>query len=93
MLLRSYDGDLASQLRLFAETVQWVAGVQDTTKFPHSAICQVEIYRGGDHPVAKATAFYVGRRMLLTNAHVVHNATKLVVIPGKNEPHPKRGRL
>jgi V8-like Glu-specific endopeptidase len=83
VLLRSYDGDLGSQLRLFAETVQWVAGVADTTKFPHSAICKVEIWKSGSLQ-GWATAFYVGRRMLMTNAHVVNDGDTFVIIPGKN---------
>ncbi len=83
VLLRSYDGDLASQLRLFAETVQWVAGVDDTSRFPHSAICKLELWKNGSLQ-GWATGFYVGRRMLLTNAHVVNDADTLVVIPGKN---------
>ena len=83
VLLRSYDGDLASQIRLFAETVAWIAGVSDTSRLPHSAICHLLIYNGATLR-GRATAFYIGRNLLMTNAHVVTGSTRLVVIPGKN---------
>ena len=83
VLLRSYDGDLASQIRLFAETAVWIAGVFDTSRLPHSAICHVLVYNG-DVLKGRATAFYIGRNLLMTNAHVVKSNTRLVVIPGKN---------
>ena len=83
VLLRSYDGGLLSQIRLFAETAAWIAGVSDTSRLPHSAICLVLVYNG-DVLKGRATAFYIGRNLLMTNAHVVKGHTKLVVIPGKN---------
>jgi V8-like Glu-specific endopeptidase/cell wall-associated NlpC family hydrolase len=83
VLLRAYNGDLASQLRLFAETAQWIAGVADTTHLPHSAICHVLVY-AGDTLKGRATAFYIGRNLLMTNAHVLKGHTRMVVIPGKN---------
>lgn len=83
VLLRSYNGDLLSQIRLFAETAAWIAGVSDTSRSPHSAICHVLIYVG-EKLKGRATAFYVGRNLLMTNAHVVKGHTRMVVIPGKN---------
>ena len=83
VLLRAYNGDLASQLRLFAETAQWIAGVSDTTQLPHSAICHVLVY-AGETLKGRATAFYIGRNLLMTNAHVLKGHTRMVVIPGKN---------
>lgn len=82
VLLRAYNGTLGDQIRLFADTVKWVAGVDDTRALPHSAIGQVLCYNG-DRMIGKATAFFISPRLLLTNAHVVSGCTKLVIIPGK----------
>ena len=82
VLLRAYNGTLGDQIRLFADTVKWVAGVDDTHALPHSAIGQVLCYNG-DRMIGKATAFFIAPRLLLTNAHVVSGCTKLVIIPGK----------
>lgn len=83
VLLRAYNGDLLSQLRLFAETAQWIAGVSDTRALPHSAICHLLLYNGQTLR-GRATGFYIGPKMLMTNAHVVTGTTRMVVIPGKN---------
>ena len=83
VLLRAYNGDLASQIQLFTETAAWIAGVSDTSRIPHSAICHVLVY-AGDVLKGRATAFYIGRNLLMTNAHVVRGHTRMVVIPGKN---------
>lgn len=83
VLLRAYDGDLLSQLRLFAETAQWIAGVADTRALPHSAICHLLLYNAQGLR-GRATGFYIGPKLLMTNAHVVHGTTRMVVIPGKN---------
>ena len=82
-VLRSYNGDLASQVAMFVGTVAWVAGVHDTSRIPHSAICKILTFNG-DTPRLAGTAFFVGRRTLLTNAHMVQGCTRIVVIPGKN---------
>lgn len=83
LLLRDYNGGLADQLRLFAESVQWFAGVPDTRGFPHSAICQVfDPARGAE--AEQGTAFFIGRNLLLTAAHVVAGKSSLVFVPGKN---------
>jgi len=82
-VIPSFNGDLASQIQWFFGTVAFVAGVADTRQMPHSAICQVLCYNGDTH-IGNATAFYIGRRLLLTNAHVVNGCTRMVVIPGKN---------
>ncbi len=58
---------------------QWIAGVPNTSFFPHSAICQIVRDDGG-----AGTGFYIGPNHLLTAAHVVEGATSLTVIPGKN---------
>ena len=83
LLLRDYNAGLLEQLRFFAESVKWFAGVPDTRGFPHSAICQV--FNPAAGPEAEhGTAFYIGRNLLLTNAHVVQGKSSLVFVPGKN---------
>ncbi len=58
---------------------QWIAGVSDTSFFPHSAICQLVRDDGG-----AGTGFYVTTDRILTAAHVVEGANSITVIPGKN---------
>jgi V8-like Glu-specific endopeptidase/cell wall-associated NlpC family hydrolase len=83
LLLRDYNGGLLEQLRFFGESVQWFAGVNNTRDFPHSAICQVfDPARGPE--AEQGTAFYIGRNLLLTAAHVVDGKSSLIIVPGKN---------
>lgn len=83
LLLRDYNGGLLDQLRFMAESVQWFAGVSNTRDFPHSAICQVfDPARGAE--AEQGTAFYIGRNLLLTAAHVVDGMNSLIFVPGKN---------
>ena len=83
VVLRSYDGTLDSQLRLFGESVGWIAGVPDTRQFPHSAICFVaDVATGPDQE--HGSAFFVGRNLLVTAAHVVQGKSRLGFVPGKN---------
>lgn len=83
LLLKDYNGGLLEQLRFFGESVQWFAGVNDTRSFPHSAICQVfDPTQGAE--AEHGTAFYIGRNLLLTAAHVVAGKTSLIIVPGKN---------
>jgi V8-like Glu-specific endopeptidase len=84
LLVKNYGGGgLAEQIKFFADSVAWFAGVPSTGAFPHSAICQVRIpISGGD--TESATAFYIGPRLLLTAAHVVSGADSLIIVPGKN---------
>jgi V8-like Glu-specific endopeptidase len=82
-LVRSYNGGLLEQLRFLAGSVAWFAGVSDTRSFPHSAICQVIDPAQGPE-VERGTAFYIGRNLLLTAAHVVDGMSRLVFVPGKN---------
>ncbi|MDB5915682.1 MAG: hypothetical protein JWP22_4357, partial [Ramlibacter sp.] len=83
LLLKDYNGGLLEQLRFFGESVQWFAGVTDTRNFPHSAICQVFDPAQGTE-AEHGTAFYIGRNLLLTAAHVVAGKSSLIVVPGKN---------
>lgn len=82
-LVRSYNGGLLEQLRFFAGSVAWFAGVSNTRDFPHSAICQVIDPSGGPEN-EHGTAFYIGRNLLLTAAHVVDGMNSLVFVPGKS---------
>jgi len=82
-LVRAYNGGLLEQLRFLAESAQWFAGVPNTRGFPHSAICQVfDPTRGAE--AEQGTAFYIGRNLLLTAAHVVAGKNSLIFVPGKN---------
>jgi V8-like Glu-specific endopeptidase/cell wall-associated NlpC family hydrolase len=83
LLLRDYNGGLLEQLRFFGESVSWFAGVTDTRNFPHSAICQVFDPAIGPEG-ERGTAFYIGRNLLLTAAHVVDGVSNLIIVPGKN---------
>ncbi|NML44212.1 trypsin-like serine protease [Ramlibacter sp. G-1-2-2] len=83
LLLHDYNEGLLEQLRFFVESAQWFAGVPDTHGFPHSAICQVfDPARGPE--VEQGTAFFIGRNLLLTAAHVVDGKNSLIFVPGKN---------
>jgi hypothetical protein len=59
---------------------QWMAGVQDTSFFPHSAICKIR----RDDDGRSGTGFYIGPNHVLTAAHVVEGTNSLTIIPGKN---------
>ncbi len=62
---------------------RWRAGVQDTTIFPHSAICRFRIFKSDGEYIG--TGFYIDRDLILTCAHNVDGASSLTVIPGKND--------
>ena len=70
-------------MRTFRETVSWFAGANDTSDFPQSAICQVFDPSQGTE-AEHGTAFYIGRNLLLTAAHVVAGQSSLIIVPGKN---------
>jgi V8-like Glu-specific endopeptidase len=72
-------GALQSQLDFQTRYKQWVAGVPDTSFFPHSAICQLVRDDGGF-----GTGTYIAPDRILTAAHVVEGANSITVIPGKN---------
>lgn len=83
LMLKDYNGGLLEQLKFFAESVNWFAGVPNTRIFPHSAICQV--FDPSQGPEAEhGTAFYIGKNLLLTAAHVVDGMSSLAIVPGKN---------
>jgi V8-like Glu-specific endopeptidase/uncharacterized protein YycO len=72
---------LRDQSGFLAGSVAWFVGVEDTTAFPHSAICQV---RTADTDEEIGSAFYIGPNLLLTAAHVVSGSSSLTFVPGKN---------
>lgn len=66
-----------------ARRERWRAGVQDTTIFPHSAICQLRTTTPNGNFLG--TGAYIDRDLILTCAHVCDGATSITVIPGKND--------
>ncbi len=62
---------------------EWFAGVPNTTVFPHSAICLLEMQDAAGN-TARGTGFYIGRNRILTCAHNLHNQASVTIIPGKN---------
>ncbi|MGH8077917.1 MAG: N-acetylmuramoyl-L-alanine amidase, partial [Lysobacter sp.] len=62
---------------------EWFAGVPNTTIFPHSAICLLEMRDSGGN-VARGTGFYIGRNRILTCGHNLHGMASVEIIPGKN---------
>lgn len=75
---------LSSQADAFSlAREEWFAGVPDTTIFPHSAICLLEM-RSASGGMARGTGFYIGRNRILTCAHNLHGKASVEIIPGKN---------
>jgi V8-like Glu-specific endopeptidase len=59
--------------------VTFVAGVSDTSVFPFSAICRLELPDSG-----WGTGFYISNDKILTAGHVTTGQTAIDVVPGKN---------
>jgi V8-like Glu-specific endopeptidase len=57
--------------------------VPNTTIFPHSAICLLEMDDGSGGG-GRGTGFYIGRNRILTCAHNLHGMASVTIIPGKN---------
>ncbi|MGY3264874.1 N-acetylmuramoyl-L-alanine amidase [Lysobacter sp. HA35] len=75
---------LRTQIGFFAASVQWWAGVENTTVMPHSAICQARRADGSADGTQHGTAFFIAPNLLLTAAHVVDGQSELIIVPGKN---------
>ncbi|MCA1714584.1 MAG: trypsin-like peptidase domain-containing protein, partial [Gammaproteobacteria bacterium] len=75
---------LRTQIGFFAASVQWWAGVEDTTVAPHSAICQARTVDGSAEGGQHGSAFFIAPNLLLTAAHVVDGQSELIIVPGKN---------
>jgi len=62
---------------------EWFMGVADTTQFPHSAICQLNMTApNGDGYMG--TGFYIGNNRILTCAHNLDGMASVTIIPGRN---------
>ena len=75
---------LRTQVGFFAASVQWWAGVDNTTVAPHSAICQARRVDGSVEGGQHGSAFFIAPNLLLTAAHVVADESELMIVPGKN---------
>ncbi len=65
----------------------WSRGVDDTSQFPFSAICHLQM-TATDGQVYTGTGFYIARDRVLTCGHNIHfggvSTSSVVVTPGKN---------
>lgn len=62
---------------------EWYVGVDDTSSFPHSAICQLHM-TAPDGKAYTGTGFYIGRDRILTCAHNLHGKSSVRITPGRN---------
>ena len=62
---------------------EWFVGVPNTSLFPHSAICQLNM-TAPDGSQYGGTGFYIGRNRILTCAHNLHGMSRCEIIPGRN---------
>ena len=65
------------------EREEWFAGVPNTTIFPHSAICQLEMTNASGSTY-QGTGFYIGTNRILTCAHNLSGMSSVKIIPGRN---------
>ncbi|MCA1714585.1 MAG: hypothetical protein LC715_05540, partial [Gammaproteobacteria bacterium] len=57
---------------------EWYVGVEDTSAFPHSAICHLRM-TAADGRQYTGTGFYVGRTRILTCAHNLHGMSTVQI--------------
>jgi len=62
---------------------EWYVGVQDTSSFPHSAICFLRM-TAPDGTAYTGTGFYIGRNRILTCAHNLSGMSTVQIVPGRN---------
>ncbi len=62
---------------------EWYVGVEDTSAFPHSAICYLRM-TAPDGRAYTGTGFYIGRTRILTCAHNLHGMSTVQIVPGRN---------
>lgn len=62
---------------------EWYVGVQDTSSFPHSAICFLRMTAPNGKQYT-GTGFYIGRNRILTCAHNLHGMSTVQIVPGRN---------
>lgn len=72
---------------------EWFAGVPNTTIFPHSAICLLEMKDNADAVSGYGTGFYIGANRILTCGHNLRDAASVDVIPGCNDTNEPFGRF
>jgi V8-like Glu-specific endopeptidase len=77
------SGSADDRIRMLTDWIKrqvtFVAGVADTSVFPFSAICRLEMQDGG-----WGTGFYISTDRILTAGHVTTGQTAIDVVPGKN---------
>jgi N-acetylmuramoyl-L-alanine amidase len=73
-------------LQSFQQRARFRAGIEDSTFFPHSAICQLRITLD-DGGTGIGTGFYIGPDRILTAAHNLiyngHRAVAIEIFPGR----------
>ncbi|GAB1595832.1 N-acetylmuramoyl-L-alanine amidase [Lysobacter claricitrinus] len=62
---------------------EWYVGVEDTSAFPHSAICYLRM-TAPDGTAYTGTGFYIGRNRILTCAHNLYGMSTVQIVPGRN---------
>jgi len=76
---------------MIGRQVSWTAGVPDTSFFPFSAVCQLQLWDASGNGPAFGTGFYIGREKILSCGHNFYGrnddgslweATKVLVQPG-----------
>lgn len=72
---------------------EWFAGVPNTTIFPHSAICLLEMKDSSGTVVGYGTGFYIGRNRILTCAHNLRGKASVDVVPACNDTREPYGRF
>lgn len=78
---------LTSQANAFSQArEEWFAGVPNTTIFPHSAICLLEMKNAAGNVVSRGTGFYIGANRILTCGHnlAASDRASVDIVPGKN---------
>ena len=63
---------------------EWFVGVDNTTTFPHSAICLLEMKDAAGNVTSRGTGFYIGPNRILTCAHNLHGEDNVDIVPGNN---------
>ncbi|TZF89724.1 N-acetylmuramoyl-L-alanine amidase [Cognatilysobacter lacus] len=62
---------------------EWYVGVEDTSAFPHSAICYLRM-TAPDGAAYTGTGFYIGPNRILTCAHNLSGMSTVQIVPGRN---------
>lgn len=85
---------LTCQANAFSQArEEWFAGVPNTTIFPHSAICLLEMKDSSGSVVSYGTGFYIGRNRILTCAHNLRGKASVDVVPACNDRTEPYGRF